>query len=230
VNRDGSERLDDNFFKINAQGDIVRQFFPIQPQSENLMLSEPFSFNARKGEAVFSLPLDNHIYAVKKDSVTVDWQISFGHYRVPGELLEPLKKCSDRNRVPEQMKVLNKIAKAGYAYSIHSVLENDAFLFFRFRKGRGVYSVLFDKKSRHVQVGVAGPQQTNVTLLGQPVFLNDKNQLMTILFPYEINQWLSAMIENSVQQSSRYHQFQEAMKMVKQNDNPVLQVLQLKEF
>lgn len=221
TNKVGSDSKPYNLILTDSNVDILNCFLSIPSERQELIISESQTFVPYQTGVNFSLPIDDNIYFASVQAITIKYKISFGKWNCPENILEPLKENNQGDKIQLQMKIMNRIGKAGYAYNIHSVLENDSFLFFQFRKGMNKYSVLYNKKTKSIKSGVTIVKNIDADLLGLPLALNDKNQLVTVLFPYEIHDQLK---------TRKHPQFEKLAKSINQFDNPIIQYIQLSEF
>ena len=221
TNKIGSDSKPYNLILTDNNASILNCFLSIPSENQELIISESQTFVPYQTGVNFSLPIDDNIYFANADAIKIKYRISFGKWNTPQNILEPLKGNNQGDKIQLQMKIMNKIGKAGYAYNIHSILENESFLFFQFRKGMNVYSVIYDKKTKNVKSGVTILMNNDADLLGQPIALNNKNQLVTVLFPYELLDQLK---------TRTYPEFENLANSIDQFDNPILQFIQLSEF
>jgi hypothetical protein len=213
-----------NFIQIDQDGKEVTRFLPILPERQDLIIAEPYCFTSYRNGAVFSLPIDNKIYHIINDSIAVGYSVSFGKLNTPDKILASLKNVTSQNKIQHQMKIFNDIAKNGYAYSIHSVLENEIFLFFQFRKKKDLYSVLYNKKNKQIITGRNVIDIDNSLILGQPVAINDKNELVTVLFPYEL---LDNQKQNTISGKTENNKLVKLLATINQFDNPIIKFVKL---
>ncbi|HCY41748.1 MAG TPA: hypothetical protein DHV48_10390 [Prolixibacteraceae bacterium] len=227
TNKTGSGKESYNLILTDEKAKIINHYLQIPPEKEELIISESHSFTPYKLGVNFTLPIDNQIYYASGDTVGVKYQISFGKCDVPDDILTPLTSSHQGNKIQLQMKLMNKITQAGYAYNIHSVLENDSFLFFQFRKGMNVNSVLYAKKTKNIKTGVTIINNIDTYFFGQPVAINDKNELITILFPYELHDRIKS---GNLKNNSSDSELEKLITTIGQFDNPIIQSFKLSDF
>lgn len=222
-----------NIILTDGTAKIINKLLPIPPENHDLIISEPFTFTAYRSGAIFSLPIDNTIYHARNNSVFHKYNISFGKHNTPVDILASLKQRGNQDKIQLQMKIFNDIIKSGNAYSIHSVLENESFLFFQFRRNKNLYSALYDKRTKKIKTGMSFSNKNGINTLGQPVAINNKDELVTVLFPYELYDQLDYLKTKQQKMNINGNEFENLSKLVNsvgQFDNPILKFTKLSKL
>jgi len=140
---------------------------PIKTLSKN--------FNSLNSSLHLHEPLNNTIYKIEKGKVTPIYEIDFGQYNLPNEVLE----------LKDEFQIFNTINSGKYA-DVSSYLENDTYLLFQFHLKEKPYYFFQNKKSHKTFIAKNFKNDISYIPFGQPMALTAKNELIVKTTPYLI--------------------------------------------
>jgi len=117
-------------------------------------------------------------------------------------------------------------------HNCQTILETEHLIFFRLNFKKRAYYCYFDKRTKQVMI----PNNKSSKINGfendidgfmpfYPTSISNRNELIGILEPYRIRQW----IDENPNKAAKLPQHLEKFKNIKETDNPVLMLVKLKE-
>lgn len=207
--------LDNSPNLIRTSNDLVILDYHLPIEIKDLIYTESVSFTRSENNAVFSLPFDNSIYCIRDNNV-LKYEVCFGKHNVPDRMVQSAKNAPDGfERHMRYKEVFDNVYTFGYAWNIQAPLENENYLYFQFTKNRKAHGVMYNKKTKSIESGLLPAN------FGQPMVLNSKNQLISVLYPHNFN---NADKENSLLKSK----IEDSNKSFTELVNPVIEIIQLK--
>ena len=200
---------------ISTSNDLEILDYRLSIEIKDLILRGSTPFTRSENNAVFSLPFDNSIYCIRDNNV-LKYEVCFGKHNVPDKIIQSAKNAPDGfERHMRYKEVFDNVNNLGSAWHIQAPLENENYLYFQFTKKRKAYGVLYNKKTKSIESGLLPAN------FGQPMVLDNKNQLISVLYPHNFN---NADKENSLLKSK----IEDSNKSFTELGNPIIEIIQLK--
>lgn len=232
-NPDFFNRESYNIILTDSNNTFVNNFLPIT-DLEDLRFEESGSFIKYQNGVNFTIPFDNTIYCVTENNCEAKYHVKFSNYEIPNQVFATYNKefkRGERNASTAFAKFLDEINSNKYAMGIHNIFESENFLLFQYNLTLdGTYTVFFDKKSKHLKVGIPD-NNIDFGLFGNPIALL-QDTLITYIFPYDLDKKIKTLESNkSIEISNpNFKNLKNLSSSLQGFENPIIVKFVLKEF
>lgn len=212
---------------------FVDGYFPVADYAKKFLhISGSYHFYFFAGNLHFFKPLTDTVYQIRELRVIPRYVVDFGKHRIDAE------KVFSREYA-DLMEFFRFLRSQNYAFNLHNVLENEAFLFFRYQIGQESRHVYYDKAADSVwNIHAWGPdwifgKTTKVSGANAPKAVDRQN----FYFSADANELVSTLdslrkampAEKWTEFTGMYPNLLKVCDQLKLDDNPILLKCRIKK-
>ncbi len=211
---------------------LLHNLFPIE-NSSNINASIPNALTEFKDGFNLNVFFCDTVYYVNEYELKAKYYIDFGKFKIKEEDRNSINLAYKKGK--GNSKMLNDLT-LNHASAVCKFFESEGVCNFQFQRFRIIYKAFYCKSTTMLKCANNIINDIDNGLFGTPVGISEQDELVTLIYPYDLLDHLEEMKKNTktekweILKKGKMKNLLSIAAKLKNMDNPVLMFIKLKDF